>query len=255
VRVTILGSGTAIPSAERFPAGVLVRSAGATILVDAGPGVLRRLAGAGVGLEDLDAVLLTHFHVDHCCDLAALLFAQRNPRYAGRKPLALFGGTGFHRLLADLRTVWPRHLESTGYDLAEHEIGPGSFAVGDLLVSAVAVRHRPESLAYRIEDRTGASVAVSGDSDECSGLVEAARGADLFVCEASTASAGKMDGHLTAALAGRAAADAGARTLCLTHVYPPADPEALAAEARAVFPGEVVPAHDLMELAVRPGGG
>ena len=71
MRVTILGSGTAVPVADRFPAGYLVRAGGTTLLLDLGPGTLRRLAQTGVGLEAIDAVLLTHYHTDHCADLAA----------------------------------------------------------------------------------------------------------------------------------------------------------------------------------------
>ena len=65
LRVTILGAGTAVPTVGAFPAGVLVQSARTTVLVDAGPCALRRLPDVGVGLEDIDAVLLTHRHLDH----------------------------------------------------------------------------------------------------------------------------------------------------------------------------------------------
>jgi ribonuclease BN (tRNA processing enzyme) len=96
MQLTILGSGTAIPSGERFPAGYLLASGGARVMVDCGPGTLRRLAQAGCSLAQLDAVLLTHFHTDHCADLAALLFALRSPRFGGRGPLHVFGATGLH---------------------------------------------------------------------------------------------------------------------------------------------------------------
>ena len=61
MRVTVLGSGTAVPVPDRFPAGYLVEAPGTTVMVDCGPGTLRRLAQAGVGIERLDAVFLTHF--------------------------------------------------------------------------------------------------------------------------------------------------------------------------------------------------
>ena len=91
MRVTILGSGTAIPARGRFPAGVLVEAADWSMLVDAGPGTLRRLADVGIGLERIAAVLLTHYHTDHTADLAALLFGLRNPRYRGRAALRVLG--------------------------------------------------------------------------------------------------------------------------------------------------------------------
>ena len=91
MQVTVLGSGTAIPVPGRFPAGYLVEIPDTVAMVDCGPGTLRRLAMSGVGLDRLDALLLTHYHTDHCADVAALLFALRSPHFAGRRPLRVFG--------------------------------------------------------------------------------------------------------------------------------------------------------------------
>lgn len=256
MRVTILGSGTAVPEADRFPAGVLVEAGDETVLVDAGPGVVRRLAGAGVTPDRVTTVLLTHYHPDHCADLVALLFALRNPAFAGRPRLRVLGGPGLHDLLRTLRTAWP-WIEARGYELEEREIGPGSFALDGVEVTAVPVVHTSASLAYRLEeDGSGAAVAISGDTDSTDGLVEAARDVDVFVCEAAFPASHRGDGHISAADAGRAARDAGARLLCLTHIYPlewaGQDP---VAEAREEFAGRIELARDLLRLDVERGGG
>lgn len=248
--MTLLGTGTAVPARDRFPSGTLVRTEGATVLVDLGPGVLRRLPDVGVGLDDIDAVLLTHFHVDHCGDLPALVFGLLNPRYAGRRPLRVMGGTGLGDLWAGLRQAWPRWMRADGYDLAFEEIAPGALRVGDLDVEAVAVEHRPESLAYRLTAPHGGVLAISGDSRPCEALVDAARGADLFLCEASTPDGMELPEHLTPGLAADAAARAGARRLCLTHFYPECEGHDLVAQARARFVGEVILGEDLLELSV-----
>ncbi len=248
MRVTILGSGTAVPSAERFPAGVLVEGGGVRVVVDLGPGVLRRLAAVGVAPESVDAVLLTHYHVDHCADVAALLFALHAPDTT-RPPLRIVGGPGLGRFLAGLRAAWPGWLEPRGYELREHEIAPGPFAVGGLEVTAHAIAHTAASLAYRLhEPETGAVAAISGDATPCAGLVDVARGAHLFVCESAFPDAAPRAGHLTPRLAGEAAAAAGVATLCLTHFYPACEGHDVAAEARRVFGGRVVAAHDLLRL-------
>src|SRR5262249_11353299 len=149
-----LGSGTAVPNAERFPSGVLVQSDDAAILIDAGPGVLRRLPQIGVGLEQITAVLLTHYHTDHCADVASLLFALRNPRYRGRPVLHLRGAAGLSRWLGLRTQAWP-WLEPHEYQLDVREIAPGTFSLADLPITAVPIRHTAQSLAYRIEGASG----------------------------------------------------------------------------------------------------
>lgn len=248
--VTILGSGTAVPNPDRFPSGVLVRGGDQTVLVDIGPGTLRRLAATGVGLEAVTAVLLTHYHTDHTADLASLLFALRNPRYRNRQPLRVLGSPGLQAFVGHLTAAWPWLDPDDRYELRLEEIAPGSHCLGSLRITAVPILHTPQSLAYRIEDESGRVAAFSGDADVCDGLVDVARGADLFVCEAAFPDEQRTAGHLTPRLAGEAAAQAGVKTLCLTHFYPECDGHDLEAQARAVYDGEVVLASDLAQFAL-----
>src|SRR5262245_5175724 len=69
VKITLLGTGSPIPDANRAGPATLVQSAGATILVDCGRGVLMRLVAAGVLPPMLNAVFVTHLHSDHLTDL------------------------------------------------------------------------------------------------------------------------------------------------------------------------------------------
>ena len=246
MQVTVLGSGTAIPVPSRFPAGYLVEIDDTVTMVDCGPGTLRRLAMAGVGLDRLGTLLLTHYHTDHCADVAALLFALRSPHFAGRPPMRIHGAPGLCRLVEKLTEAWP-WLQPRGYELQLVETLPGTFAVGPARVTAVPIRHTAPSLGYRIETGAG-TVAFSGDADECDELVELARDADLFVCDAAAPDGQKLDGHLTPGLAGAYAQRAHVRRLVLTHFYPECDGHDLAAMAKARFDGDVTLAEDLMVL-------
>ncbi len=248
MQVTVLGSGTAIPVPARFPAGYLVELERTVAMVDCGPGTLRRLAQTAVPLTRLDAVLLTHYHTDHCADVAALLFALRAPQFAGRPPLHLYGAPGLRRLLQKLTEAWP-WLEPRGYELRVTELVPGAFALGDAEVVAVPIRHTAQSLGYRFTTPAG-SAAFSGDADTGDGLVELARGVDLFVCDCAMPDGQKIDGHLTPALAGEHAERAGARRLLLTHFYPACDGHDLAAGAAMHYGGEVLLAEDLLRLSL-----
>lgn len=249
MQLTILGSGTAIPVVDRFPAGYLVEFATTKALVDCGPGCLRRLAQAGVDLAALDAVLLTHYHTDHCADLAALLFALRSPHFAGRRPLRLCGAPGLQRLIDKLTEAWP-WLLPRGYELRLEEIMPGHFSLGEADVTAVPIRHTAQSLGYRVVTARG-SIAFSGDADTCDELVELARDTDIFVCDAATPDDQKLDGHLTPGLAAEHAERAKCKQLVLTHFYPACEGRDLHAMAAARFTGDIVLAQDLMVL--QPG--
>jgi ribonuclease BN (tRNA processing enzyme) len=230
---------------------VLVEVGDEVIVVDLGPGVLRRLAQAGVGPRDITTILLTHYHTDHCADLAALLFALRNPMYAGRPPLTILGNTGLRTLLGHLTAGWP-WLSPRGYRLVVQEIGPGTLNLGDVEVTAVKIQHTEASLAYRITGPDGSSVALSGDADACEGLAEVARSTDLFVCESAYPDGQYQAGHLTPSMAGAAAAAAGTRQLCLTHFYPECEGHDLVAQARQTYSGAIVLATDLMRFEL-PG--
>jgi ribonuclease BN (tRNA processing enzyme) len=247
MEVTILGSGTAVPDPSRFPSGVLVVHEETVVVIDMGPGVLRRLSQAGYHPGQITTVLLTHFHTDHTADLAALLFALRNPSFAGRPPLTLMGSPGLKQLLDHLTSAWP-WLSPKGYPLEILEIGPGSFSIDQIQVTAVPIRHTAASLAYRLTGPEGSSVALSGDADVCDGLAEAARDTDLFICEAAFPDGGYVEGHLTPSLAGTAAETAGTRKLCLTHFYPECAGHDLLAQARTTYSGDVVLAEDLMQF-------
>ena len=246
MRLTVLGSGTAVPAPDRFPAGYLLEHGASKVMVDCGPGTLRRLAQAGVSPTDLDAVLLTHYHTDHCADLAALLFALRSPQLSARPPLAIYGAPGLRRLVAKLTEAWP-WLEPRGYDLDLVEWLPGTAEVAGFEVTSIPIRHTAQSLGYRVRTPDGV-VALSGDADTCEELVDLARDADVFVCDAAAPDDAKIEGHLTPGLAGDYAQRGGARRLVLTHFYPACDGVDLIAQARARFDGEVEMAADLMQL-------
>ena len=103
------------------------------------------------------------------------------------------------------------------------------------------VAHPTESYGLRITDPTGASLVYSGDTGICDQLVELARGADVFLCEASwTHSPDRPhDLHLSGTEAGRTAAQAGVRELLLTHIPPWTSREDVITEAKAEFDGPV----------------
>jgi ribonuclease BN (tRNA processing enzyme) len=252
--VTILGSGTCVPSLKRSACAAMVATNDQCILLDIGPGTMHRLLEAGIEVFDITHLFLSHFHPDHTGELATFLFANKYPDGRRRKrPLCVAGGPGLGTFFENLTRVYGRwiQLEDPLFRLLELK---DSRAMGHRFpgfsVRTAPAAHNPESVAYRITDDDGASVVYSGDTDVCEELVTLAREADLLICESAMPEAHKARGHLTPAEAGRIAQRAGVGSLVLTHFYPECDQADMAAEARHTWSGPLILAEDLMTIPV-----
>jgi ribonuclease BN (tRNA processing enzyme) len=218
------------------------------VVLDLGSGALGPLQRY-VRLDTLDAVVLSHLHPDHFTDVCGLYVARR---YAPGGPVAgtlpVYGPSGVAGRIAQAYGADPADLASA-FDLRQLADGH-PVSLGPLTITPYRVEHPVEAYGVRVEASAGRRtevLAYTGDTDACEGLLPLAKGADLFLAEASFQE-GRDDArgvHLTGLRAGRAAADAGCRRLLLTHVPVWTDPEVVLAEARSAFPGPV-------ELA-RPG--
>jgi ribonuclease BN (tRNA processing enzyme) len=215
------------------------------ILLDMGNGALGVLQ-RHIDLHDIDAVLVSHLHPDHCIDLAGLHVAIKwDPRGWGRPPIPLWAPTGLHEYLSSthgLPTEPGMHGEFDFHTWVPEE----PVRVGPFAITPFRVEHpTPEPYALRI-DYDGvmgpSTLAYSGDTDACEGLVRAARDADVFLCEAAYHE-GRDDAlrgiHLTGRRAAEAARDAGARQLLLTHLPVWNSPTRAVEEAQEVFEGPI----------------
>lgn len=146
--VTFLGTAASVPTAARGTAATLVVRGGARVLVDCGEGTQRQFLRSGLGLVDLDAILLTHLHGDHYLGLPGLL---KTYGLRGRsEPLRLVGPAGLQNLLATLQPVIGR----LPYELDADEIAPGPVLQLDgARWEAYPTQHSVRSLGYAlIED-------------------------------------------------------------------------------------------------------
>ena len=254
ITVTVLGSGTCVPSLERSSCAVLIRIAGKELVFDAGPGTMRRLLEAGTDIYGIDYLFLSHFHPDHTAELVPLLFANKYPDpHRRRKPLCVAGGPGLKRFFASLGSVYGHWIQLSEdmirfVDLDERhswELRGDGFHV-----SAVPVEHNPESVAFRIASSSGASVVYSGDTDYCDRLIALAQNAGLLICESAVPDEHKVPGHLTPAMAGEIATKANVKGLMLTHFYPVCGEADIAAQCRRSYTGPLFLAEDLMTVQV-----
>lgn len=252
--VTILGSGTCVPSLQRSSCSVLMQIANTRLLFDSGPGTMRRLLEADTTIFDLNYVFYSHFHPDHSAELIPLIFATKYPDGNRRQtPLTIIAGRGFADFFAGLKAVYGKWIELAPGLLHFVELDNTSKDSGDFqdfTVESAPVEHNPESIAYRITSADGSSVVYSGDTDYSENLIELAKNTDLLICESAQPDSLQVKGHLTPSMAGEIASCAGARKLVLTHFYPDCENVDLVQECRKTYAGPVILAEDLMQIKV-----
>jgi ribonuclease BN (tRNA processing enzyme) len=231
MRLTVLGGSGAWPAAGRGCSGYLVEQDGFRLLVDPGYATVPRLLGV-LAAADVDAVLVTHGHPDHCADLNPLLRARVLGGGAPVLPVHALPGA----LDAVLALDEPPMLDGS-YEL--HDLA-ATTGIGPFAVRSARLPHFVPSLGVRLT-AGGAALAYSGDAAPDDAMVELARDADVLLAEASfvdTVPERQRAGLNTAVGAGRQAAAAGARRV-LTHLFPTTDLVAARVAAGAVYPGAV----------------
>jgi len=250
--VTILGSGTCVPSLKRSSCSVLMETGGTKLLFDCGPGTMRRLLEAGTKIFDISFIFFSHLHPDHTGELVSFLFATKYPEIERRqKPLTIVAGSGFSEFYTRLKNVYGEWIELKPGLLNIVEMdnkAKDSIDFGDFTVKSIPVEHSDESIAYRITGSGGKSVVYSGDTDFSDNLVTLAKNADILICESALPDELKVAGHLTPSLAGRIARQANVKKLVLTHFYPECDQVDIEKQCRKTWPGPLILAEDMMKI-------
>jgi ribonuclease BN (tRNA processing enzyme) len=243
MRVTFLGTGSAMASADRAQTGILLREGEDTLLVDCGAGVLHRLQEAGVGYEAVDHVLLTHHHLDHVSDLLPLLKARW---LAGEESLTVVGPPGTEALVADLLAVHEYLRDRIELTVRDEDVG--EFTVGGFDVAAMETRHSMRCQAYRFGD----AFCFSGDSEAFPELAAFADGCEALAHDCSFPDAVDVSNHPTPSQLGRALAGVDVGSVYLTHLYPHTDGEhdAMLASLGEHYDGEVTVAADLTTVTL-----
>lgn len=272
--VTLLGTGSPMPDPHRAGPATLISSGDEHYLVDAGRGVLMRMAAAMVGAPNLAAVLITHLHSDHITDLSDVITTRWIMTFEPT-PLTIIGPVGTKACVDHILASLGPDIE---YRIAHHqdldhappvtvvEVSEGVIDLpGDVKITCAPTDHKPvePSVGFRFE-HDGSAVVVAGDTVPCASLDELCAGADALVHTVIRKDIienlpfqrmlDTLDYHSSPAEAAQTAQRAGLDTLILTH-YVPAFPSgqgedewrALAAEH---FDGTIEIGDDLHRVEI-----
>ncbi|MEP6760921.1 MAG: MBL fold metallo-hydrolase [Sporichthyaceae bacterium] len=241
MRLTVIGCSGSFPGPEGPASCYLVEADGFRVVVDLGSGALGPLQ-RHCAIGDIDAVVLSHLHPDHCMDMLPLYVARTYDPTTTYDRLSVYGPSGAGAHLSGAYKLGGEPGLSKAFEFIDIAAGPQQ--VGPLRVTAVRTSHPIETWGMRIE-HDGRTLAYSADSGPCDQLVDLAAGADLFLCEASyrEGNDNPPDLHVTGREAGQIAEHARVERLVITHVPPWHDPEDAADEAQSSYDGLVVVAR------------
>ena len=254
MKLTILGSGTSAPHPHRASPSHWLETSKGTLALDFGADAPHRMAQENLDWPNLDAIWISHFHLDHVGGLTPFLFGIKwAPQTQNRtKPLRIFGPKGLSQLVNAVD-------DSNNYHLLEHpfaieivevlpntefEILPG------ITANTLSTPHTQESLALHLKDDDSKLFVYTSDTGFSDDLAPFAKDAALLLMECSFRRNKPVQKHLELADAMRVAHDCAPEKLVLTHLYAEWDGVDIGSEARALWPGETIEANDGLRVEV-----
>lgn len=280
-RLILLGTkgGPSIRKGGPSPTSSVLQLAGQTIVVDCGVGVARGLVEAGISLDQIDTVFITHLHSDHLLELGPLLYTAWTSNLT--TPVDIYGPQGIEQ-------YWEHFIASMAFDhgvrtgdekrrkltdlIRVHTFAEGNVArIGNVEVSALRVDHPPVDDCFALRfDGPDKPVVFSADTCHFPALAAFAKGAGTLVHEAMLGAgidalvarmkaAPDLRAHLMASHTmiedvGRIATEAGVGQLVLNHLIPADDPRFASSDwLEAIAPtwsGPVIVGEDGLEIAL-----
>jgi len=187
MKLTVLGSGTSVPHASRSAPAFWLDTLAGSLLLDIGPDTTHRMAEERLDWPNLDAIWVSHFHLDHFGGLAPFLSSMKwAPQTRTRtKTLRIAGPGGLRNLLDSINDANNYRLFAQPFKIEVFEIKPAApfELLPGLAATTMKTPHTKESLALHLKDLDNKTLVYTGDTGYAEELAEFARNVNLLLME------------------------------------------------------------------------
>lgn len=242
MKVTVVGHWGGFPKVGEATSGYLIEHNNYKLLLECGSGVVSSLQKI-VDLGELDAVLITHYHYDHCCDIGPLQYARQIKTQLGKinNPLPIYAPKGeFFNLLK-----WDNYTYGESFN------EESTLNIGPFEISFIKNTHPVDAFSVKIKC-DGKVFSFTSDTSYFQELADFFKDSDLLIAECSFYADmdGTKAGHLNSAQAGELAKKANVKKLLLTHLPHFGNHEDLIKQAKEHFHGEIFLASYLLNINI-----
>lgn len=246
MRLTVLGGSAAGPNPGQGCSGYLVEAGSTQVVMDLGSGTFPELR-RHVDFRVIDAIILSHLHLDHTLDILALRYALAYNPVPPARPLPLWlppGGLDFlDRLATALADPPHRSRYFSVFDAREYDPAVG-LSVEDVQFRFQHTVHYVPCWAIRVSSGDGGDLIYTADTGPAADLASFSRGSSVMIAEGAARATSEEPfasrGHLTPGEAGSLAREAEVKVLVLSHMWSENDPDSGIQEAEIAFGGRVI---------------
>jgi len=252
MQLIVLGSGTSVPHPHRSASAYWLQTDAGTLLLDVSPDATHRMAQENLDWPNLDAIWISHFHLDHFGGLPPFLVGARwaPQMQQRRKPLSIYGPHGLVALIDAINDANNYKLLQLAFpvEIVEVEAGENFEILPGLRMTTFSTPHTPESLAIRLIDKSDKVFVYTSDTSFSEELIQFASGATLLLLECSFRRNKPVATHLDLSEAARLIEASQPQKAVLTHLYPEWDEVDFRQEVGSLTTRPVLEALDGLRL-------